>query len=110
LIARTAVLLLLLNFCAASAGERGEIGMRLQQQGLAWRVVEITPNGAADNAGLQTGAVVIQINNLFLPSAEQLQRMVAGLKPGEVVKVSIIGPDGPVDHFLKAEPDGGGTR
>jgi S1-C subfamily serine protease len=110
---RAALFFLLLNFCAtASAGESGEIGMRLKQEGLAWRVVGITPEGPADRAGLRAGNVVIQINNIFLPSTDQLRRTVAGLKPGDALKITVLGPTGPVDHVIKARstsPAGSGA-
>jgi S1-C subfamily serine protease len=89
---------------AAWSGEKGELGLRLQPAGLAWRVVGISPHSAAAKAGLQIGDIVIQIDNLFLPSADQLRRIIAGLKQGDLIKISTLGPDGPVDHLIRAEP------
>jgi C-terminal processing protease CtpA/Prc len=95
LVTRAALALLSVNlFVTASAAERGSIGMRLQREGLAWRIVETVPGGPADKAGLRAGEVVVQINNLFLPSEDQMMRLVAGLKNGEVLRISVINTDG----------------
>jgi S1-C subfamily serine protease len=84
----------LLFLCVYSSfgwsGEKGEIGLGLKREGLAWRVIRISRDGQAAKAGLKVGDVVVQINNLFLPSEEQLSATVAGLKPGDVVEVSVL--------------------
>ena len=86
----TAFLIGLLLSSAVLSGEKGELGLRLKHEGLAWRIVGISPDGEAARAGLQVGDVVIQINNLFLPSEDQLLHTVAGLKPGNVIEVSVL--------------------
>jgi S1-C subfamily serine protease len=90
-----ALLLLFLLSPAAWSGEKGAIGLRLEQVGMLWRVVRTTPDGAAAKAGLQVGDEILEMNGVLLPSAEQLHRIVAGLRPGDVVTIEAFGRDGP---------------
>lgn len=99
----TAFLIVSLLSSAVWSGERGELGLRLKHEGLAWRIVRISPDGEAARAGLQVGDVVIQINNLFLPSEDQLLHTVAGLKPGDVIEISVLDRHGAAKSYrLKA--------
>jgi len=52
-------------------------------------VGKIIPGGAAERAGLLAGDVILSINNEVMSSPRQLQKLVLGLKPEDVVKVSI---------------------
>jgi S1-C subfamily serine protease len=90
---------------AVWSGESGEIGLRLKHEGLGWRIIRITPESAAARAGLRVGEVVIGINNLFLPSEEQVRRTVSGLKPGDTLTVRVLDRSGEANVYeLEAEP------
>ncbi len=73
--------------------------MRLKHEGLVWRIIGISPDGDAARVGLHVGDVVIQINDLYLPSEEQLLDRVTSLKPGDVVTMSVLDRLGIVNSY-----------
>jgi S1-C subfamily serine protease len=90
-----------------AAGDGAELGLRLAHEGLLWKVVRITPNGGAAKAGLHVGDVIVQVNSLHFPSEEQLRQVASGLKQGDVLTVTILGPGGQAKFELKAEARSG---
>jgi serine protease Do len=52
-------------------------------------VTDVTPNGAAEQAGLKSGDVVVQFNNKPIESAEQLKLQVAETPPGTAIPVQV---------------------
>ena len=84
---------------AAVFQQKGKIGLRLEQVGMLWRVVAITPAGAAAKAGVQVGDDIVAINGLLMPSTDQLRQIVAGLRPGEVVTLKLFDLRGPAKVY-----------
>ena len=52
-------------------------------------VVEVTPGGAADQAGIQPGDVIVSVDGKDTPSTEALGTVLAELKPGQKVPVVV---------------------
>lgn len=57
-------------------------------------VVTVDPNGAAAKARIQPGDVITAVNGTETPSQAALSEVLAGLKPGDAVKVQLVRPDG----------------
>jgi S1-C subfamily serine protease len=57
-------------------------------------IVEVTPGGPADKAGLQSGDVITAINGTATPDTETLSAVLAGMRPGQEASVKITKPDG----------------
>ena len=53
-------------------------------------VGEVTPGGPADDAGLQIGDVVLRMNGEAIQGRTDLTRRIAGVRPGETVRLEII--------------------
>jgi S1-C subfamily serine protease len=87
-IAALFVLAMLLS--QARSGERGEIGLRLERQGLLWKIVAITPGGPAAKAGLRVGDAVVKVGNVHFPSEEQLRQIASALARGDVLSITIL--------------------
>ena len=52
-------------------------------------VTDVTPNGAAEQAGVKSGDVVFEFNNKPIESAEQLKLQVAETAPGSSIPVQV---------------------
>jgi len=52
-------------------------------------VVEVTPGGAADQAGIRPGDIIVSVDGKDTPSTEALGTVLAGLKPGQKVPVVV---------------------
>lgn len=61
-------------------------------------VVSVTKGGSAEKAGIKAGDVITAVNGTPVTTQSQLAETLAGLKPGQVVKVTY------------KEPNGGGTK
>ena len=57
-------------------------------------IVSVTPGGPAAKAGLKQGDVITAINGTATPNAQTLSGVLAGLRPGQTVTVTITQPDG----------------
>jgi S1-C subfamily serine protease len=57
-------------------------------------VVAVTPGGPAAKAGLQAGDVITKINGTATPDTETLAAVLAGLRPGQQVPVTVTRADG----------------
>ncbi|WP_436786063.1 S1C family serine protease [Yinghuangia sp. YIM S10712] len=57
-------------------------------------VVTVTPDSGAARAGLQPGDVITAVNGTETPTQAALSELLAGLKPGDVVKVDLVRADG----------------
>ncbi|MSS44634.1 PDZ domain-containing protein [Cutibacterium sp. WCA-380-WT-3A] len=53
-------------------------------------VASVTPNSAADKAGLRQGDVITKIDDTEIPSGESLVGLVRSLKAGQTAKISYI--------------------
>ncbi|MEU8136715.1 S1C family serine protease [Streptodolium elevatio] len=66
-------------------------------------VVTVDPNGAAGRAGIQAGDVITAVNGTDTANQAALAEVLAGLKPGDTAKVSLVragGGDATVDVTL----------
>jgi serine protease Do len=52
-------------------------------------VIDVTPNSAAEQAGLKSGDVVVEFNNRPIESADQLKLQVAETPPGSSIPVQV---------------------
>jgi serine protease Do len=52
-------------------------------------VIDVTPNGAAEQAGFKSGDVVVEFNNRPIESADQLKLQVAETPPGSAIPVQV---------------------
>ncbi len=57
-------------------------------------IVAVTPGGPAAKAGLQAGEVITRVNGVATPDTGTLAEVLAGLRPGQQVPVTITKPDG----------------
>jgi S1-C subfamily serine protease len=57
-------------------------------------VVGVAKGGPADKAGIQPGDTIASINGTPTPDQSALAEVLAGLKPGDIAKVTIKRPDG----------------
>lgn len=57
-------------------------------------VVSVDPNGAAAKAGITAGDVITAVNGTETPDQPALSEVLAGLKPGDTAKVSLVRADG----------------
>lgn len=53
-------------------------------------VVTVDPNGAAGKAGIAAGDVITAVNGTETPDQAALAEVLAGLKPGDTAKVSLV--------------------
>jgi len=56
-------------------------------------VVAVSPGGPADSAGLREGDVITRVNGQQTPTQGTLTAVLAGLKPGQQVKVTYLRSD-----------------
>jgi putative serine protease PepD len=56
--------------------------------------VGVAKGGPADKAGIQPGDTITAINGTPTPDQSALAEVLAGLKPGDIAKVTITRPDG----------------
>jgi putative serine protease PepD len=57
-------------------------------------VVQVTPGGPADNAGIQPGDTITSVNGTPTTAQSDLAEALANLKPGDVAKIGILIPGG----------------
>jgi S1-C subfamily serine protease len=57
-------------------------------------IAVVTPGGPAATAGLRAGDVITKVNGTPTPDTETLAAVLAGLRPGQQVPVTITRPDG----------------
>jgi S1-C subfamily serine protease len=65
---------------------RGVVGQNLQPAGTA--IVQLTPNGAAQKAGLRVGDVITRVDDTAITTVQSLTETLAGFKPGQRVPVT----------------------
>ncbi len=77
----------------------GEIAKKLginQTEGVY--IYEIEPDSGADKAGLETGDIIIKINNIKVATMADLLGYLKTKRPGDKIEVTII-RDGNIKHF-----------
>lgn len=57
-------------------------------------IVQVVPGGPADKAGLKVGDIIVAIDDKKVTSANVLMDILAQMKPGQQVNVTVIGADG----------------
>jgi putative serine protease PepD len=57
-------------------------------------VAAVQPGSPAANAGLAAGDTIVKVNDTTVSSASDLQTVLAGLKPGDKVTISVVGTNG----------------
>jgi len=57
-------------------------------------VVDVSPGGPAQGAGIQTGDVIVGFDGRAVTGAEQLGSLIRAREPGDTVRVEVVGRDG----------------
>jgi len=57
-------------------------------------IVQVVPGGPADSAGLKAGDVIVAIDDKKVTSANVLMDILAQMKPGQKVNLTVLGADG----------------
>ena len=79
---------------------RAALGVRVQtvtgpdDQPAGVGIAAVTPGGPAAKAGLQAGDVITAVNGTATPDTENLAAVLAGLRPGQQVSVTVTKADG----------------
>ena len=79
---------------------RAALGVRVQTvtgpdgQPVGVGIAAVTPGGPAAKAGLQAGDVITKVNQTATPDTQTLATVLAGLRPGQQVSLSITKADG----------------
>ena len=81
--------------------KKKELGINYDINGVF--VMEVDPKGAAGQAGLRKGDVIIKVNGIDVTSDAQLAELIARQKPGDDVKITYIrdGAEKNTDAVLK---------
>jgi S1-C subfamily serine protease len=69
-------------------------------------LVEVFPDGPAEQSGLEAGEVITAIDGEEIESPSDLTDVLTGFKPGDTVTLTLVGPDGEreVDVELDERP------
>ncbi len=78
--------------------------------GVGAEVQKVTPDGAADKAGLKAGDVITAVNGVLVPSSEALVASVRGFNPGEKVKLTYTRGGQKDEVEVTLGSDGGATE
>jgi len=75
-------------------------------------VVEVTPDGPGDHAGLMRGDVIVEYNGLVIEDSHQVPALVAESKVGDVAKVTILrnGKQQTLNMIIADQPAEGRAR
>ena len=73
---------------------RAYLGVTIGDTGNGVYVTGVTAGGPAAKAGMQVGDVIVAVAGKSTPTSDVLGTVLAGLKPGQAVKVSIAHQDG----------------
>jgi serine protease Do len=68
--------------------KKKELGINTDVDGVY--VMEVAPNGAAAQAGLQKGDVIVKVNGIKVDENAQLAELVARQKPGDKVSLTFV--------------------
>jgi len=66
------------------------LGVATQQTAAGLEVVEVVPNSAADDAGLEVGDVIVEFDGNEVTTPAQLANYVRNLDPGDEVKITYV--------------------
>lgn len=88
----------LIQFGRVVNSHRAYLGVRLSDtQGAGAYVAEVSSGGPAEKAGIRAGDVITSVGGRSTPTAASLSSLLANLKPGRTVRVSVTHPDGSED-------------
>jgi VCBS repeat-containing protein len=82
------------NSGRAAIGVTGATSVTAAGQGAGVIVRSVKAGGAAANAGIGAGDLIVQINGQQTPTLSAMQAILAGLKPGDTVAVVVVHSDG----------------
>ena len=68
---------------------RAYLGVRLDESAAHVEILEVTPESAAANAGLQTGDRIVRIDDHQIASLEDLRDVLGAHRPGDTIEVLI---------------------
>lgn len=68
--------------------KKKELGINSDVDGVY--VIEVDPNGAAGEAGIKKGDVIVRINDVSVNSDAQLAELIARQKPGDAIKITYL--------------------
>jgi S1-C subfamily serine protease len=83
-----------------TSSHRAALGVQVQTvtgpggQPAGVSIATVTPGGPAASAGLQAGDVITKVNRTATPDTETLATVLAGLRPGQQVPVTVTRADG----------------
>jgi putative serine protease PepD len=97
--------------------EHAQIGVSVENflgtdgiTGIGAQVKVVTPDGAAEAAGLKVGDVITSINGALVPTSEALVAAVRGFNPGEEVTLTYTRDGQKSDVEVTLGSDGGTTQ
>jgi putative serine protease PepD len=74
---------------------RGSLGIQVgATTGAGVLVTQVTPGGPAVSAGIKAGELITAVNGTATPDPGTLADVVAGLRPGQIVTVTVTGVNG----------------
>ncbi len=74
--------------------ERPYLGVRLSDADNGAALVEVTDGSPAEDAGLEPGDVVVEVEGEAIDSGDELRRAVAEHQPGDELELTVRGSDG----------------
>jgi S1-C subfamily serine protease len=77
-----------------TSSNRAYLGVQIGDTGNGVYVGAVTSGGPAGKAGIAAGDVIKSVNGQQTATSDDLRTVLAGLKPGKAVKVSILRQDG----------------
>jgi S1-C subfamily serine protease len=77
-----------------TSSHRAYLGVQIGDTGDGVYIGAVTSGGPAAKAGIQVGDVIKAVNGQQTSTSDDLRTVLAGLKPGQSVKVSILRQDG----------------
>jgi S1-C subfamily serine protease len=87
---------------------RAFLGVTTTQGTLGAKVVEVTPSGPADTAGVRTGDEIVGINGKDVLGSDDVGTIIEGLQPGDDAQIVVQrnGGEQTIDVHLGTRPGG----
>jgi putative serine protease PepD len=87
---------------------RAFLGVTTTQGAQGAKIVEVTPSGPADTAGVRTGDEIVGINGKDVTSSDAVGTIIEGLQPGDSAEVVVVrnGAKQTIDVKLGTRPGG----
>ncbi len=73
-------------------------------------VAGVTENGAAQEAGIEKGDIIIAVNNREVSKSSELQEIIGSKRPGEKVKIRVLRDEAAFDYELTLRNANGTTK